>query len=76
MLSQRCHSSKRDGAAGLQRLQCGVRQRQCLDPVAAGLRHRTAGQRVDKMVELPPVGLGFTLLIERFLKADMLAKLG
>jgi len=28
------------------------------------------------LIELPPVGLGFMLLIERFLKADMLAKLG
>jgi hypothetical protein len=45
-------------------------------PVAAGLRHRTAGQRVDKMVELPPAGLDFMLLTERFLKADMLAKVG
>jgi len=36
MLSQRCHSSKRDGAAGLQRLQCGVRQRQSLDPSPPG----------------------------------------
>jgi hypothetical protein len=36
MLSQRCHSSKHDGAAGLQRLRCGVRQRQCLDPSPPG----------------------------------------
>jgi len=28
------------------------------------------------MIELPSVGLGFMLLIERFLKAEMLAKLG
>jgi hypothetical protein len=36
MLSQRCHSSKRDGAAGLQRLQCGVRSASALTPSPPG----------------------------------------
>ena len=57
---------ERDGAAGLQRLQCGVRQCQCFDPVAAaGQRWRAAGQRVDEMVELEPVGLGIAFEKER-----------
>jgi hypothetical protein len=51
-------ASQRDGAARLQRLQCGVYQRQRLEPVAAaGLRRRATGERVDKMVELEPVRL-------------------
>ena len=37
MLSQRHHSSKRDSEFRLQRFECGVRERRCLEPLLADL---------------------------------------
>ena len=53
-------------AAGLQRLQCRIGERQRLDPVAApGLRRRAAAERVDEMVEFQPIGLCIAFEKER-----------